>query len=125
MPSRTADRRSTVQRILWATDNDVAEFLSFFTERSVFQMGNGDQVIGRDAITAWVSSYLASVTGTTHQINTIWESDEAFAVQSDVTYRMQSGVSLTLPAMTEMRLQDDKLTHYLIYIDPSLVVEAS
>jgi hypothetical protein len=59
-----ADQLGTVQCILHATDHDVAEFLGFFDQDTVFQMGNSGPVVGRDAITQWVGGYLASVTGT-------------------------------------------------------------
>jgi hypothetical protein len=117
--------RSTVDRILHATDNDIQKFLGFFTETTVFRMGNGELVVGRDAITQWTAGYLSSVTGTTHDVKQIWQDDAAFAVQMDVTYQMKSGQSITLPAVTEMRLDGELLTHYLIYIDASPVEAAS
>lgn len=119
------DQLGTVQCILHATDHDVAEFLGFFDQDTVFQMGNSGPVVGRDAITQWVGGYLASVTGTTHEVLKIWESDGAFAVRIDVTYRMQGGQNVTLPAMVEIRLREGVVTHYLIFIDPSPVEEAS
>jgi len=121
----TTDRLSTVQRILHATDHDIGEFLGFFTDATVFRMGSADPVVGRNAVAAWVSDYLGSVAGTRHDVNRIWESEDSVAVQMDVTYEMRGGRSVTLPAVTEMRLRDGALTHYLIYMDPSPVREAS
>ena len=115
---------ATVRRILWATDADVGEFLGFFTESTVFQMGN-ERVVGREAITEWVGGYLASVVGTTHEVLTMWQSDDGVAVRIDVTYRMKSGNSHTLPAMTHMKLDGDKLAHYLIFMDPTPVAADS
>jgi hypothetical protein len=94
------DQLVTARRILHATDNDIEAFLGFFTDTTVFQMGNADPVIGREAI---------------------WESGDDVAVRMNVTYRMRGGQSITLPAVTEMKLHADKLTHYLIFMDPSPV----
>jgi hypothetical protein len=123
----TADTRdlSILHRVLHATDNDIEEFLSFFTDTSQFRMGNAEAVIGRQAITQWVSGFLSAVVGTTHEVITIWEADDSFAVRMDVTYRMQSGQRFTLPAVTEMRFAGNYLTHYLIYMDPSPIVGGS
>lgn len=119
------DQLSTVRRILHATDNDIEEFLGFFSDTTVFRMGNADPVVGRDAISAWVGSYLSSVVGTTHEVVTIWESEDAFAVRINVTYRMRGGQHITLPAVTEIRLSSGVLTDYLIFMDPSPVEAAS
>jgi ketosteroid isomerase-like protein len=119
------DQLPAVQRILHATDHDIEGFLGFFTDTTVFRMGSADQVVGREAIAQWVGGYLASVTGTSHDVLRIWEAEDAVAVQMDVTYRMRSGQGITLPAITEMRFRDGTLTHYLIFMDPSPVVAAS
>jgi SnoaL-like protein len=122
----TADtsQRTTVQRILHATDKDITEFLGFFTDTTVFRFGR-HEVIGREAIAQWVGGYMASVVGTTHDVLRTWESDEAVAVRMDVTYRMSSGQTVVLPAVVEIRVDAEKVTHYLIFADPSPVVEAS
>jgi SnoaL-like domain len=115
------DQLVTARRILHATDNDIEAFLGFFTDTTVFRMGNAEPVIGREAITQWVGRYLASVEATMHETVRIWESDDDIAVRMNVTYRMRGGQSITLPAVTEMKLHADKLTHYLIFMDPSPV----
>ncbi|WP_428339911.1 nuclear transport factor 2 family protein [Mycobacterium sp.] len=113
------DHLVTARQILDATDNDIEAFLGFFSDTTVFRMGSGDPVIGREAITTWIGRYLASVETTVHEAVETWESDDGIAIRLNVTYRMRGGQSFTLPAVTEMKLDADKLTHYLIFMDPS------
>jgi hypothetical protein len=46
-------------------------------------------------------------------------------VRVEVTYTMRNGTEFTLPAVTRTRVQDGKVTEYLIFMDPSPVEAAS
>ena len=121
-PSSALD---TTRALLRAADNDIAAFFGFFTDDCQFRMANNDVIRGREAIQAWVASYLGSVAGMRHVILEEWVSDDVAAVRVEVTYSMQNGSQFTLPAVTRTRVRDGKVTEYLIFMDPGPVQAAS
>ena len=111
--------------ILKAADTDLARFFEYFSPDCVFRMGNNDPVEGRDAIQQWVGSYLGSVTGMQHVVLEEWREGNTAVVRVEVTYRMNSGATFTLPAVTRTRVENGAVTEYTIFMDPGPVVAAS
>jgi ketosteroid isomerase-like protein len=113
------------RRMLAAADSDIPRFFGFFTDDAVFRMGNNDPVTGRDAVVAWVSDYLGAVTALRHHILEEFVSGDVVALRVEVTYSMRNGAEFTLPAVTRTRVRCGQVSEYLIFMDPSPVVEAS
>ncbi|OUS92060.1 nuclear transport factor 2 family protein [Rhodococcus sp. NCIMB 12038] len=111
----------TTRKLLQAADTDIAAFFDFFTEDCVFRMGNNDPVIGKSAIQSWVAKYLTSVASIRHEIIEEWSEGNVAALRVEVTYTLQNGESFTLPAVTRTRVEHNKVTEYLIFMDPSPV----
>jgi ketosteroid isomerase-like protein len=120
----SSPRASLAHRVIEASDTDLEAFLGFFTDGTVFRMANGDAVVGRGKVQAWISGYLAAVAATRHEVVETWESDGAVALRVDVTYTMRGGESFTLPAVTMMTFRAGLLAEYRIFMDPSPVVAA-
>ena len=120
--SSAADR---AREVLRAGDTDPARFMQFFTDESLFRMGNNDPLTGQAAIAEWVGGYLRGVAGVSHEVTEIWEREDAVAVRVDVTYTMRGGETFMLPAVTRMRFTGDHLAEYHIFMDPSPVVAAT
>jgi ketosteroid isomerase-like protein len=115
----------TTRALLSAADSDIAAFFGFFSDDCEFRMANNEVVRGREAIQAWVARYLGSVAGMRHVVLEEWAADDVAAVRVEVTYSMRNGTEFTLPAVTRTRVQDGKVTEYLIFMDPSPVEAAS
>jgi ketosteroid isomerase-like protein len=115
----------TTRALLSAADSDIAAFFGFFSDDCEFRMANNEVVRGREAIQAWVARYLGSVAGMRHVVLEEWAADDVGAVRVEVTYSMRNGTEFTLPAVTRTRVQDGKVTEYLIFMDPSRVEAAS
>ncbi|PQP25123.1 nuclear transport factor 2 family protein [Rhodococcus opacus] len=113
------------RKLLEAADTDITAFFAFFSDDCVFRMANNAPVIGKSAIQSWVGEYLGSVASMRHEIIEAWSEDNVTAVRVEVTYTMQNGEPFTLPAVTRTRIEGQKVTEYLIFIDPSPVVCAS
>jgi len=111
--------------LLRSADTNMEAFFGMFSADCVFRMANNDAVHGRDAIIAWVSQYLGSVTGIKHHVLEAWSEGDVAAVRVEVTYTMANGQSFTLPAVTRTRVKDNQATEYYIFMDPSPVVAAS
>ncbi|MGV9945167.1 nuclear transport factor 2 family protein [Rhodococcus aetherivorans] len=110
--------------LLYAADTDIARFFGYFSPDCIFRMGNNDPVEGSEAIQEWVASYLGSVAGMRHVILEEWSDGNVTALHVNVTYTMNDGTTFTLPAVTRTRIEDGKVTEYLIFMDPSPVVAA-
>ena len=115
----------TTRALLTAADSDIAAFFGFFTDDCEFRMANNEVVRGREAIQAWVAGYLGSVAGMRHVVLEEWAADDVAVVRVEVAYSMRNGTEFTLPAVTRTRVQDGKVTEYLIFMDPNPVEAAS
>jgi ketosteroid isomerase-like protein len=124
MPTMTTELETT-RKLLEAADTDIAAFFGFFADDCVFRMGNNDTITGRDNIQSWVASYLRSVAGMKHVILEEWTDANVTALRVEVTYTMQNGEEFTLPAVTRTRVEDGRVTEYLIFVDASPVVAAT
>ena len=120
-----ADLGSIARDILHAGDDDIPRFLGFFTDGTTFRMANNEPVVGVDAIQGFLTDYLKPVLGTSHEIHRTWQAGDTVVLHVTVTYRLTGGRRATLPAMTQMRLADGKLTEYLIFMDPTPVTNTS
>lgn len=113
------------RRMLHAADTDIERFFGFFAEDAVFRMGNNDLVTGRAQIIRWIGDYLGSVVGLRHTILEQYAAGDVAMLRVEVTYTMRNGARFTLPAVTRTRIRGDHVTEYLIFMDPTPVVEAS
>jgi ketosteroid isomerase-like protein len=111
--------------MLGAADTDIARFFSLFADDCAFRMGNNEIVRGRENIQAWVGGFLGGVAGLRHDIHETWSHGEVAVARADVTYTMQDGTSLTLPAVTRVLVRDGRAQEYTIFMDPSPVVASS
>ncbi|GAF42962.1 nuclear transport factor 2 family protein [Rhodococcus wratislaviensis] len=115
----------TTRKLLEAADTDIAAFFDYFSDDCVFRMGNNAPVIGKSAIQTWVAQYLNSVVSMRHEIIEEWSEGNVTALRVEVTYTMQNGESFTLPAVTRTRVEHNKVTEYLIFMDPSPVASGT
>ncbi|WP_174187268.1 nuclear transport factor 2 family protein [Nocardia barduliensis] len=113
------------RNLLEAADTDIARFFGYFSEDCTFRMGNNDTIRGSRAIQDWVATYLGAVAGMRHSIVEEWSDGAVTALRVEVTYTMNDGTEFTLPAVTRTRIDDGKVTEYLIFIDPSPVTAGS
>ena len=125
MSSTAVDEANPLTRILRAADTDVDAFFDLFTEDALFRLGNNQLLRGIDEIKAWVGEYLGSVASIAHDIREQWTVGDTSIVRLDVTYGMANGAGFTLPAAVYGKSRDGKIAEYLIFMDPSPVVEAS
>ena len=115
----------TTRKLLQAADSDIAAFFEFFSDDCVFRMGNNVSVIGKNAIQSWVAQYLTLVAAMRHEIVEEWSEGNVAALRVEVTYTLLNGKSFTLPAVTRTRVEQNQVTEYLIFMDPSPVVSGT
>ena len=115
----------TTRKLLQAADTDITAFFDYFSDDCAFRMGNNAPVIGKSAIQSWVAQYLTSVASMRHEIIEQWSEGTVAALRVEVTYTLQNGESFTLPAVTRTRVDNNKVTEYLIFMDPSPVASGT
>ncbi|MBX4171482.1 nuclear transport factor 2 family protein [Rhodococcus pyridinivorans] len=125
MSTATPPAQTVARRLIEASDTDLAAFFDFFTDETVFRLGNNETVIGRDNIIEWASRYLRSVVGLRHEVLDEFSGADTAVLCLNVTYTMASGTSFTIPAVGRSRVEHGKVVEYQIYMDPTPVVTAS
>lgn len=66
--------------------------------RMVF--GNGEPMIGREAVLAGNAGFFTTIAGISHRVLREWRVGPETVVEADVTYTRLDGKELTLPAIT-------------------------
>ncbi|MEJ3651670.1 nuclear transport factor 2 family protein [Actinomycetes bacterium KLBMP 9759] len=112
-PAPTA---ATVFRAVDAMDGAALGGLLADDARMVF--GNGEPIIGRDAIMAAQNAFTASIAGIRHTIRNEWVVGHDTIVETDVTYTRHDGTDVTLPVVSVWQTDaDGLLADYRVYLD--------
>lgn len=91
-----------------------------FAEDATFAMGNGEPAVGRPAILAGSTEFLANIKGLRHTIRSEWTVDDVTIAVADATYTRHDGKEVTIPTASIWHVDGDGLiTDYRIYSDPA------
>lgn len=104
---------------------DAAESVKLFAESARLTFGNGQPMVGRDAIKAGTDVFYSSIAGLRHRILNEWTVGQDTIAEAAVTYTRHDGRQVTIPAATIWRVRDDGLiTNYRVFIDLAPVYAA-
>ncbi|WP_169577419.1 nuclear transport factor 2 family protein [Sinimarinibacterium sp. CAU 1509] len=98
---------------------DAAAFCEFLTEDAVFRYGNADPVSGRDAIRSFVGGFFEAIAGLEHRIERHWSEPDAVICHGTVSYTRHDRSTLTVPFANILKLGDNRVRDYLIFVDAS------
>lgn len=96
---------------------DVDGFLEYLTDDAKFILGNAPAVTGKESIRKTLEEFLASIEGISHRIVETWVHPETVICQGEVTYTRLDSSQVTIPFATILRMEDERIKDYLIYID--------
>ena len=96
---------------------DVDGWCSHLTEDIHFRFGNAEPVHGRAAVREAVSQFFATLKGLRHEVVQDWTVDDAVIQQLTVTYTRPDDTQLSVPAVNILRVQDQLIADYQIYVD--------
>jgi SnoaL-like protein len=96
---------------------DPDRFVSHLTHDVVFRFGNGDPVIGREAVRAAVSGFYRTIAGMKHHFIRTYDVDDTTIAKVDVEYRRDDGKTVTVPNADILVFEDDLVKDWQIYID--------
>jgi ketosteroid isomerase-like protein len=116
-------RIDIVKRLFEASEaNNPQEYMAFFTDNAVYQIGNAKPITGPKGIQQLASDVMQSIRHVSHDIKKIWETaDGVVLCQAQVTYTRKDGKVFELPCMTIVRFIGNKIHKYQAFIDASPV----
>jgi len=105
-----------------AVDNKSVERLSVFMADVIhFRIANYPPVIGKEATLEANRSFFSSIDSMTHRIDNIWECGDDIICNGNVDYIRLDGSEYSVPFATVLKIKDDKIVEYLVYVDISLL----
>ena len=104
---------------------DSEGFIGFFTDKPMYQFGNGEPCLNKAAIKASVDNFFGSVAALYHDIRNLWEVGDVVFVEMDVTYWRKDGTSITLPCCDIFRFSGDQVAELRIFMDANPVFDKS
>jgi SnoaL-like domain len=106
-------------RLFGASDAfELDRYVGFLAPDVRFQFGNAAPILGRDNVREAVGSFFGTIAGIKHDILVEWFPEENVSVQKlSVTYTRHDGNTVVLPAVNVLRIEDDLVTDYQIYVD--------
>ena len=83
----------------------------------ILRFGNGEPVVGRDAVRDGWAAFCADLRGVSHDLVERWDAGTATIVEARVTYTRSDDSTVTVPAVTIYRASGDLIDDYRIFID--------
>src|SRR5882762_4477531 len=102
---------------------DVVGWAKCLADDVVFRFGNAEPVQGRQAVQDIVEPFFDSIAGLSHHVLRDWSIDDTVIQELAVTYTRHDGSTLTVPAVNVLRIRDDAIADYRIYVDISALYE--
>jgi hypothetical protein len=96
---------------------DSEGFIGFFTDKPMYQFGNGEPCLTKDAIKASIDGFFGAVDALYHDVRNLWEVGDCVFVEMDVMYWRKDGTSLKLPCADILRFEGDKIQELRIFMD--------
>jgi len=96
--------------------NALNELLS---EEVSFRLGNGDEIIGKNAVLAANANFFSSITSMHHSIADIVSLDDKLFCHGEVDYIRLDGSHCSAYFSTMLVLENNKIRDYLVFADIS------
>lgn len=104
---------------------DSAGFAGLFAQNATLTFGNGEPMVGRDAIATGSAAFWTNIAGLRHRIINQWVFMHDSIAETAVTYTRQDGNEVTVPAVSIWRAETDGLIgNYRIFVDLAPVFAA-
>jgi ketosteroid isomerase-like protein len=114
----TATSQDFSARMFAAADAlDVDNYVTFLARDVYFRFGNAEPIIGREAVREAVGTFFTTIKGLQHTIEREWHDGDTIIQQLAVTYTRLDDKLVTLPAVNVLRMHDDTVVNYRIYVD--------
>jgi ketosteroid isomerase-like protein len=98
---------------------DADTFVSYLTDDAIFRYGSNPPTEGKKAVHQYVANFFTMFKALRHTPLGVWAHPDAVFVQGEVEYTRHDGATIAVPFLNCLKMQDDKVKEYLIYIDPT------
>lgn len=111
-------RSSWYEELFEIIDNRRLEaFLALLTDDITFTVANHPPVIGKDALRAALGAFWKSINGLKHTFRHVFESQGHLVFEFMVRYTRTDAEEVSVPCVTIIRLRDERVSDWRIYID--------
>ena len=104
---------------------DSEGFITFFTDKPVYQFGNFDVCLDKESIQKSADNLFSQIDAVYHEIKMIWEIGNTVFVEMDVLYWRKDGSMISLPCCDIFRVEEDKFSELRIFMDVNPVFNSS
>ena len=104
---------------------DSEGFITFFTDKPVYQFGNFDVCLNKDSIKKSADNFFSQINAVYHEIKMMWEVGNVVFVEMDVLYWRKDGSMISLPCCDIFRVEGDKFSELRIFMDVNPVFNPS
>ena len=96
---------------------DPDRYARHLSDDVVMYFGNGEPVVGREAVRAAWAGFCADLHGVSHDVVERWDAGTATIVEARVTYTRTDDTTVTVPVVTIYRSSGELIDDYRIFID--------
>jgi catechol 2,3-dioxygenase-like lactoylglutathione lyase family enzyme len=104
---------------------DSEGFIDFFTDRPMYQFGNGQPCLNKGEIFDSVANFFGAVDALYHDVRNVWEVGDTVFVEMDAVYWRKDGTSIVLPCSDIFRFEDHRIQELRIYMDANPIFNES
>ncbi len=115
-------RIDVVRRLIAAVElNASEEYVSYFTDDAVYKVGNAAAVVGPESIRRLADSVILLIEKVSHDVRNIWELGDTLICEMELRYLRKDGKTVTVPNLTIVRFEGDRVRSYQAFLDASSV----
>jgi len=115
-------RIDVVRRLIAAVElNASEEYVSYFTDDAVYKVGNAAAVVGPESIRRLADSVILLIEKVSHDVKNIWELGDTLICEMELRYLRKDGKTVTVPNLTIVRFEGDRVRSYQAFLDASSV----
>ncbi|MBY0403541.1 MAG: nuclear transport factor 2 family protein [Cyanobacteria bacterium] len=98
---------------------DPEALISHYTEDGTFTFSNQPQVQGKAAIKETLKQFWGTVTSMRHEKTGCWFDSTSGVFESIVHFGIKDGRSVSIPAISTLRLKGGLIQHFIFVMDPT------
>ena len=96
---------------------DVDTYVTYLAPDVRFRFGNAEPIVGRSAVRDAVGHFFTTIKGLHHAIIQEWHQGDTIIQELEVTYTRLDDQKVILPAVNILRMNNDTVADYRIYVD--------
>ncbi|MDT7630551.1 MAG: hypothetical protein QOI50_2481 [Pseudonocardiales bacterium] len=97
---------------------DLNAVAALFAEDATMVFANGEPMVGREAVVAGNTAFMATIKALRHRLLNEWRVGATTIAETEVTYSRVDGKEVTLPAVSIWSTREDGLiVDYRVFVD--------